>query len=324
MDTPETNNEIPPKVSPIKPAAPGGPRPITIKLKRPAPGLRPGVKLPPSPGFKPGVKLPSQAAAATVSPKVEPVADAAPAAPVVEAAAPVVEPVVPVADEAAATVKLKPVETAPAAAEGEYEPMKTVKLKPVAAPAAPAPSATASIVPPSEAQAQAAKSKTSRISLESAVGIAPGGNEQPKTIRLKRPIGLARPAAAAPAAAPAGNGKTSRLPDDVAPQADTAAVPKTLKIKKPTAAAPVKTPGEKAMENAENEADDTFAGLTPLTDIPAPKESSVMLGVSIGVGAVAAIVIILLCLCLGSQAMGPDAGPNSLATIEGPVLPWGK
>jgi hypothetical protein len=79
------------------------------------------------------------------------------------------------------------------------------------------------------------------------------------------------------------------------------------------------------MENAENVSDDTFAGLTPLTDIPpVKKESSVMLGVSIGVGAVAAIVIILLCLCLGSQAMGPDAGPNSLASIEGPVLPWGK
>jgi hypothetical protein len=56
------------------------------------------------------------------------------------------------------------------------------------------------------AQQQAAKSKTSRISLESAIGVAPTSPKGPaplKTIRLRRPTDLSKPPAPSPFAPPA-------------------------------------------------------------------------------------------------------------------------
>lgn len=55
------------------------------------------------------------------------------------------------------------------------------------------------------AQQQAAKSKTSRISLESAIGVAPAVSQTPaplKTIRLRRPTDLNKPPAPSPFASP--------------------------------------------------------------------------------------------------------------------------
>ena len=56
-----------------------------------------------------------------------------------------------------------------------------------------------------EAQKQASKSRTARISLSDALGVAPVQNEAApiKTIRIKRPDSIAKPAPSAPAAAPA-------------------------------------------------------------------------------------------------------------------------
>jgi len=68
------------------------------------------------------------------------------------------------------------------------------------------------------AQAQAAKSKTSRISLESAIGVAPA-KEAPaplKTIRLRRPADL-KPGGASPIS-PVGTTKVHK-PDDLKPSA---------------------------------------------------------------------------------------------------------
>jgi hypothetical protein len=69
------------------------------------------------------------------------------------------------------------------------------------------------------AQAQAAKSKTSRISLESAIGVAPA-KEAPaplKTIRLRRPTDL-KPGGASSPLTPAGTAKVHK-PADLKPAA---------------------------------------------------------------------------------------------------------
>lgn len=85
----------------------------------------------------------------------------------------------------------------------------------------------------SEAQKEAAKHKTARISLSDAMGVAPVQNENApmKTIRIKRPVDLnAETTQKPPAAAPAGgNAAAGAKPDS----AVTATQRKTLKITRP-------------------------------------------------------------------------------------------
>ena len=89
-----------------------------------------------------------------------------------------------------------------------------------------------------EAQKQASKSRTARISLSDALGVAPVQNEAApiKTIRIKRPDSIAKPAAAAPAAAPAPAAEPaaeqSSQPAAEAPS-PTLTQRKTLKIARP-------------------------------------------------------------------------------------------
>ena len=148
-------------------------------------------------------------------PKAAPFAAApAPAAPAAPAAGPTVS-----------TIRLKPVIRKPV--------IRKPPAPGAAAPAAPAPAATEaakrqtsslkSVTGPIPAQAtlrktgiiaegiltpaqqQAAKSKTSRISLESAIGVAPTSPKGPaplKTIRLRRPTDLNKPPAPSPFGAP--------------------------------------------------------------------------------------------------------------------------
>ena len=102
------------------------------------------------------------------------------------------------------------------------------------------------------AQQQAAKSKTSRISLESAIGVAPTASKGPaplKTIRLRRPTDLNKPPApspfaapkpvpeAAPAAAPADDTATAVTMTPVGGGEPDSAVTqkKTLKLQRPGA-----------------------------------------------------------------------------------------
>ncbi|MBP5511342.1 MAG: hypothetical protein J6Z49_10525, partial [Kiritimatiellae bacterium] len=233
------------------------------------------------------------------------------------------------------------------------KPLTVSAPKPAAAPAAGAKPVTVavpkpvqpSVVSPKEsspAQIQAAKSKTSRISLDSAIGVGTGISSEPKTIKLKRPSDLS-PSAKAPTPAPLSQTapihQTSRIPDSVLPQStpDPATVTqkKTLKIKRPGAAsAPASAPVASASAATSEEKakpanngigldDADFANLTPLPLENVPKASS---GVGTTIAAIAAIIAVitlgLLALCLGSQAMGPVAGPNALATVNGPELPW--
>ncbi len=80
------------------------------------------------------------------------------------------------------------------------------------------------------AQQQASKSKTSRISLESAIGVAPTASKGPaplKTIRLRRPTDLGKPPAPSPFAAP-----------KPAPMAEAAAAPAPAPVPEAPSAEP--------------------------------------------------------------------------------------
>ena len=93
-----------------------------------------------------------------------------------------------------------------------------------------------------EAQKQASKSRTARISLSDALGVAPVQNEAApiKTIRIKRPDAIAKPATPAPAApAPApAPAPAAEKPAEPAPAAPTLTQRKTLKIARPGAVRP--------------------------------------------------------------------------------------
>jgi len=242
---------------------------------------------------------------------------------------------------APATVKLRPVkvpgaDSAPVMPAGSPSPLRPVLTpvtkdshKPGSNPLPPGPK------PPSEVQVQAAKSKTSRISLDAAIGVAPDGpmsGGAPKTIRLKRPAKLAGTGKMpTPATGPidtqkaksrtAPIGKTARIPDEAIQPVDESATvtqKKTLKIKKK---------GEGADVEAVAGGDSDFEGLTPIGDLnlslmPVKQESAVFTGIA-GVFAIAAVIIgILLVVCLASQAVGPGAGPNDLASVPGNFKMW--
>ena len=192
---------VPPPANPI-----AKPRASTLKLKpvirKPTIGGATGL---PKPAIRPGMKLPTQP---------PPAAPSAPAA-------------------------------APSAAEqpGALEQLKTVtqKLKGVTQeiPQQAILHKTGIIADQdlTEAQKQASKSRTARISLSDALGVAPVQNEAApiKTIRIKRPDAIAKPSAPAPAA-PAPAAESPAEPASAA--APTITQRKTLKIARPGAVRP--------------------------------------------------------------------------------------
>jgi hypothetical protein len=308
----QNEGAIPPKVSPITPhnAAPGAPRPITIHLHSVSggPAATP-VTSAVNPHATSRVPLPEGiAASAATHPatiRLRPVSAVPPATPVKPA------PHAPGSTQSIAHME------APASPEPELD--KTVKIVAQAAPVPGSSPIPEGPKPPSAAQIQASKSKTSRISLDAAIGAAPADEHtSPKTIRLKRPTDL--PSAVSipaqqPAVKPVAARQTSRIPVDEALPEEGATVTqkKTLKIKRPN------TADTRSQEIAQEKAE----GLIPIEELePKKTGSAVFTAIALAVSAVAAVVMILLCLCLGAHAMGPDAGKNSLATINGPALPW--
>ena len=240
------------------------------------------------------------------------------------------------------------------------------------------------------AQAQAAKTKTSCISLESAIGVAPPTKSAApmKTIRLRRPTDIppapsavkpvlsplkpaapesasAAPAAPASAAASVAAATPSVAPvaapeaemahggDDV-PTAATIAAPaepsatvtqkKTLKLRRPNFKRPtvggLRKPGTEApvapatpVAPAPGADLGTVADIPDVADMPDIKPLSPVamppvaddsntvagvpswLNVMTLVAGIAALIIIGLCTwSLFCQAVGPEAGPNSLAS----------
>ena len=316
----EDKGGVPPK------ATPGAPRPITVKLK-PVASKTDTQKTAEAEAKKRSqsipketvVKAPSGPTARVPIPALDDIDDKSKA----ETAAP-------------STVKLRPVKV-----PGAKPPITPAAIKPAGAkpitqavpvkdshkpgsnPLPPGPK------PPSDAQVQAAKKKTARIPLDTAIGVAPEGpmsGGAPKTIRLKRPAKLAGTGkmptpATGPIDAPKSKartapiGKTSRIPDEAIEDTGDAATvtqKKTLKIKKKGAAA-----SAAGGESADGTTD--FEGLTPISDLnltPVKGESPVFTAIA-GVAAIAAVIVgILLVVCLASHAVGPGAGPNNLASVK--------
>ena len=309
---------IPPKVSPfskpegaspITPAAPGAPRPITVRLKPAAPAA--AISVPPKAPTAP--IDPATATPQTAAPRLTariPIPDMPP---VGQASVPVTP-----APAAGPTVKLRPV------SQPGTAPVLTPAVSPLQPTPPPAPGSHPlpdGPKPPSGAQVQAAKSKTSRISLDSAIGVAPmtpmgADKAEPKTIRLKRPGDLAAPP---PKVSTAPIRQTSRIPDSVlptaeAPAADAASVTqkKTLKIKRPGA------PAETEAAAAAGEAAAEGVVMTPISALESelPQESKVFTGVAVAAASVAAVVLLLLTVCLGSHAIGSVANKNTTASIQ--------
>ncbi len=326
---------IPPKVSPfaksegqaaVTPAG-GAPRPITVRLKPVAPAA--GA---PAPVAAP--HLPANPKATNRVPLAEAAAATAPA---------VIRP---------ATVRLRPVsatgvplETGPQPSPGATQAITQIDLS-TTSPIAPISQISAvqpqpqhpptpgahplpdGPKPPSASQVQAAKSKTSRISLDSAIGVAPE-KEGAKTIRLKRPSDLTAPSAAPTApispVGPASARKTSRIPDSALPTGDSSATvtqKKTLKIRRP--GTKTETVAEGVALAAEGEGFPDGVQMTPIgsLDFQVAEKSSLFTTLAVACAAAAAVVLLLLTLCLGAHAVGPDAGKNAVASVGGPEIPW--
>ena len=236
-----------------------------------------------------------------------------------------------------------------------------------------------------QAQAQAAKTKTSRISLESAIGVAPSvkSSAPMKTIRLRRPTDIPpapnaiskaetqlKPAVApAPVetvtAAPAPAASSVEPPADLAPVAEasgkdsaqveapaaaadsaetsvTVTQKKTLKLRRPNFKRPtvggLRKPGADtsapvdsqpaAVPEMEAVADiPTVADIPDIKPLPTPMPvaeddsktvagSPTWLNAMTLVAGLAALVAAGLCTwSLYTQAVGPEAGPNGLASF---------
>ena len=196
---------VPPPANPI-----AKPRASTLKLKpvirKPTIGGATGL---PKPGLRPGMKLPTQVPAA----KSEPAAAA------------------PAAEQPGALEQLKTV-TQKLKGVTQEIPQQAILRK------------TGIIADQdlTEAQKQASKSRTARISLSDALGVAPVQNEAApiKTIRIKRPDAIAKPPTAAPSsAAPAAPAAAAEAPAEPASSAaSTITQRKTLKISRPGAVRP--------------------------------------------------------------------------------------
>ena len=132
-----------------------------------------------------------------------------------------------------------------------------------------------------EAQKQASKSRTARISLSDALGVAPVQNEAApiKTIRIKRPDAIAKPPTSAPAAAAPAAEPVAETPAEPAAAAPSPTLTqrKTLKIARPGAVRPtgkfgIKKPGATATAAPAATAPaegDAVADIPDIPDMPA-------------------------------------------------------
>jgi len=309
-EPPKANPLATPKVETLKltpqarPPIPGAAvSALKTGLKLPTVALKPGIKLPPKPVIrKPGATVTAAPLPKPVAPLPKPVEPQAakPADPLPAASAAPEKPAAkPVSVDAQGVGKLPTVE-AKAVDRADTAPTVSANPKPLEA----LKSVTQKLkgltqeIPQqailrktgiiaegamSEAQKEAAKHKTARISLSDAMGVAPVKNENApmKTIRIKRPVdisGATKPAATLSPAAPAGD-----LPPVENPSAEAAEAPastvtqrKTLKISRPGGAVRpsgkfgVKRPGQAttvAKSPAAEGADAGAGGEAPVADI---------------------------------------------------------
>ena len=189
------------------------------------------------------------------------------------------------------------------------------------------------------AQQQAAKSKTSRISLESAIGVAPATKEAPapmKTIRLRRPTDLKPngPAPLVPPRPPVSDPPPAASAPEPEPPAEEAGVTqkKTLKLHRPGIGIkrPTITPAPAAAPAAQNGGDVAempVADMAPVGNLPPIGFSGADSGKSAGVPnwvatlslitSIAALVAVgVLMWYLWQEGVGPVAGANEMQFIQ--------
>ena len=333
---------IPPKASPfskpegaspITPAAPGAPRPITVRLKPAAPAAAtPAASAPKAPEAPPPTPMSAapRLTARVPIPELPPAGQASVHIPRPPTAHVPEVPGVAASQPPPPTVRLRPVAPSAAgtgptpAAAPVMTPIAASPMQPVPAPAPGSHPLPDGPKPPSGAQVQAAKSKTSRISLDSAIGVAPmtpmsGDKSEPKTIRLKRPADLAAPT---PKVSTAPIRQTSRIPDSVLPTPEAAAAEaasvtqkKTLKIKRP-GGAPTVEAGAAAAEGGEAPEGVQMTPISAMDFPPAKEESKVFTGLAVAAASAAAVVLVLMTVCLGSHAVGSVANMNTTASFQ--------
>lgn len=275
--------------------------------------------------------------------------------PISAAKPPVANPITPAGGGEAATLKLKPVlrKPAPGGSPALNLPTKPVVRAPIEPPAA-APAPKAADAPKAldqlksvtqklkgvtqeipqqailrktgiisdqamtEAQKQASKARTARISLSDAIGAAPVKEAAPmKTIRIKRPIDIpgaapAKPAVAAPAPAPA-EPPTSEAVTSAAP---TMTQRKTLKVARPAGNKfAVKKPGSTAISKPSAPApaaggEGDVADIADIPDMPPAAPSNVVSAYSapapagekdvpVALGVISLIVQAAACVAVG-------------------------
>ena len=327
----------PPKADPLaKPAspfsaashaAPAIHKPVVGAAPSSAGGFKPGMKLPTQKSLKPGVRLPQKpvirkpGSTVLAAPLPKPVSAAKPVAvdaqvvgklPTVEAkTVPRADPAPVVSENPKPLEALKSVTQKLKGITQEIPQQAILRKTGIIADGA-----------MSEAQKEAAKHKTARISLSDAMGVAPVKNENApiKTIRIKRPVDIPgstrplkpqQPAAAesAPAAA------EPAVQQDAA--ASTATQRKTLKITRPGGGAVrpsgkfgIKRPGSSPASSAAATAepgDGAVADIPEISDIPDMTSASMPVRAAASDGPVwlwtlSAIVQLAACAVVGALA----------------------
>lgn len=339
--SPPSSEAVPPRQSPFKPLKPKGADETQQSLADGAPTVRRTI---------PNLRRVGENAPEKPVPAATPVAPEATAAAAFEAGVGEAPQGVPVPFEKAAKHKTTRVDL-PEMAEGgggsgEF---RTVRLRPAGTPQPGGEPLPDGFKPLTPSQIQASKSKTSRISLEAALGAADAPPEpgSPKTIRLKRPTEM-RSGATGPLTGGVSPSPTAKLPtqalgatvmqhsmtaklptqtltEAAAPEGDSEASPtrrKTIKIKRPSAAVGIKinaggtaaaASDEEAAAGEDMQGMALPAGMRPIV---AAGEDSV--NVAFVIAAVAAAVVTLgVIWILAAQAFGPDSA------VTGYTRAWG-
>ncbi len=305
--SPEEGGNLPPKVSPFGAVPTPAPAPVPAPAPAPAPAPEPapiaGAAASPTAGvstikLKPVIRKPMI--------RKPTIGGAKPTIPTAAPAAPAAEPVPP----KKATQNLKSV-TGPIPAQA------TLRKTGIIA---------EGIITP--AQQQAAKSKTSRISLESAIGVAPAkeGPAPLKTIRLRRPTDLKPPTASAEPTQPAPAPLPAAAPAEGAEASETQK--KTLKLQRPGIG--IKKPTLGLQKKEEPAPAQQSADVQDIPDLPAGDVAPLMpvsdkaqcAGVPKWVATLSFIVTFAALLAVGAlvyffylEGCGPDAGANAMPFI---------
>lgn len=287
------------------------PRKLTIKIRKPGEPVaaKPAPQAAPAPAPAPAAAAPApapvaEAPAPTPAPAAEPAMTPIPETPVATARAQIIgeqgaaevasAPVTASADQAkrqTSRIELPPEITQPPVMVGSED--TTIKLKPV----------SQNATPESPETAQATKSKTARIALDSVLGgiqsDTPLANTTQKTIKLKRAV-------------PAGGTKTVASSPIKPVTSAAGGEEKTIKLKRPTTLSLPKKdapkPAEPELEQLESLDDDSFTTLPELNTTPAEESTGAKVFTIIGVVAAAFAIIatIALCIILQKQAASPN------------------